>query len=159
VFLRLGDDLTMDDIAAEAGVSKGTVYVTFSSREALISELTVEALREVTAAYREAASSEDPWEALVDITLSTKLGPSRAGPLLDPDGPDSLDRRALRDAQKAFGELLDVLKERGIVRRDVTTTQVATLFYGLFTVLKPDPERSTEEVRPLGAIILRGIKA
>jgi AcrR family transcriptional regulator len=158
VFLRLGDALTMDDVAEEAKVSKGTVYATFPGRDEMVRELTVEALEESSAAYREAVRAEDPWQALTDGFLNPRLGASTAARLLDPGAPDSPERRALEESLRALGELLEVLKKRGIVRPEVTVTQVATMFYGLFTVLRAAPDRSVEETKPLAAIILRGIR-
>ena len=158
VFLRLGDALTMDDVADEAGVSKGTVYATFPGRDTLLRELTVEALEESSAAYREAIGAEDPWQSLTDGLLNRRLAASTAARLMDPDAPDSPEHRALEDSLRALGELVEVLQSRGIVRPEVTVTQVSTLLQGLFTVVRPDPDRSDEEARPLVAIILRGIR-
>jgi AcrR family transcriptional regulator len=148
----------MDDVAEEAGVSKGTVYATFPGRGTLLRELTVEALEKSTAAYREAIDAEEPWQALTDTFLNPTLATSTSARLLDPDAPDSPERRAHEDSLRALGELLEDLKRRGIVRPEVTVTQVVTLFRGLFTVPRPDPDRSTEERRLLAAIILRGIR-
>jgi AcrR family transcriptional regulator len=159
VFLRLGDALTMDDVAEEAGVSRGTVYATFPGRDTLLGELTVELLEESSAAYREAIGAEDPWQSLADGLVNPRLTASTAARLLDPDAPDSPEHRALEDSLRALGELLEVLKSRGFVRPEVTVTQVSTLLAGLFTILRPDPDRSDEEAGPLVAIILRGIRA
>jgi AcrR family transcriptional regulator len=158
VFQRLGDALTMDDVAEEAGVSRGTVYATFPGRDTLLRDLTVEALEESSAAYREAICTEDPWQSLADGLLDRRLAASTAARLMDPDAPDSPERRALEDSLRALGELLDVLRSRGFVRPEVTVTQVSTLLYGLFTVLRPGPDRSDDEARLLVAIILRGIR-
>ena len=158
VFQRLGDALTMDDVADEAGVSKGTVYATFPGRDTLLRELTVEALEASSAAYREAIGTEDPWQSLANGLLDPRLTASTAARLMDPDAPDSPEHRALEDTLRALGELLEVLQSRGVVRPEVTVTQVSTLLYGLFTALRHDPDRSEEEARPLVAIILRGIR-
>jgi AcrR family transcriptional regulator len=158
VFLRLGDALTMDDVADEAGVSKGTVYATFPGRDTLLRELTVEALEKGTAAYREAIAAEEPWQALMDTFLNPSLATSTSARLLDPGAPDSPERRAHEESLRTLGELLEVLKGQGIVRPEVTVTQVVTLFRGLFTAPRTDPDRSIEERRSLAAIILRGIR-
>ena len=159
VFLRLGDDLTMADVAEEAGVSRGTVYATFASREALISELTVEAVEEFTATFREALNAEDPWQMFEDLALNPKVGASASARLLDPNAPDSPELRAQKAAEKALEELLGVLKDRGIVRADVTVARLAKMYYGIFTALREDPFRSLDEEKALIAILLRGIRA
>jgi AcrR family transcriptional regulator len=158
VFLRLGDALTMDDVADEAGVSKGTVYATFPGRDTLVRDLTVEALEESSAAYREANGTEEPWQALAENFLNPTLAVPTSARLLDPGATDSAEHRAHEESLRALGELLEVLKTRGIVRPEVTVTQVVTLFRGLFTVPRPDPDRAIEERRSVAAIILRGIR-
>jgi hypothetical protein len=76
---------------------------------------------------------------------------------IDPEEVRTL-QKIFKDTLQALGELLEVLQSRGFVRPEVTLTQVSTLLYGLFTVVRPDPDRSDEEARSLVAIILRGIR-
>ncbi|MCX4963542.1 TetR/AcrR family transcriptional regulator [Streptomyces sp. NBC_00654] len=71
-FLREGFGVGMDTIAAEAGVSKVTVYNHFGSKEALFTAVIAGALDEPlggtsTAALAELADAEDLRPALVDV--------------------------------------------------------------------------------------------
>lgn len=63
LFLRLGYRASVDAIAAEAGVSKQTLYNHFGSKEALFSAVVSEALRPVTVSLADA--SEDLREGLI----------------------------------------------------------------------------------------------
>ncbi|MFF0148408.1 TetR family transcriptional regulator [Amycolatopsis sulphurea] len=64
--------LTVDDIAAEAGVAKGTVYYNFGSKDGLVDALLRFGVDLLAGRLRAAASDADPLdviEAQVDTTL------------------------------------------------------------------------------------------
>ncbi|AXB43656.1 TetR/AcrR family transcriptional regulator [Amycolatopsis albispora] len=56
--------LTVDEIAAEAGVAKGTVYYNFGSKDGLIDALLRYGVGQLADRLREAAAPADPVEAL-----------------------------------------------------------------------------------------------
>jgi len=64
VIMRRGyDTATMDEIAAEAGVGKGTLYNFFSSKEDLFLSLVMDGLERIRELVEaEVAPIEDPWE-------------------------------------------------------------------------------------------------
>lgn len=80
VFMASGfDGASMGEIARAAGVSKGTLYVYFDSKEALFEALTLEAKRELAdALFQLDADDPDLHGAL------TGLGRSYLGKLMDP---------------------------------------------------------------------------
>src|SRR6478609_10263572 len=63
VFAERGLDVSLDDIAAAAGVGVGTVYRRFPEKDALIDALFEDKIREVQAVAQAALEVEDPWEA------------------------------------------------------------------------------------------------
>jgi AcrR family transcriptional regulator len=63
LFAERGVDVSMDDIAAAAGVGIGTVYRRFPDREALIEALFEDKLERMAAMVRGTLEIEDPWEA------------------------------------------------------------------------------------------------
>jgi len=65
VFAARGLGVTMDDIAAHAGVGVGTVYRRFPDKDLLIEALFQDAMASIVAAGQEALEHEDPWEGLV----------------------------------------------------------------------------------------------
>ncbi|GAB3474691.1 TetR/AcrR family transcriptional regulator [Amycolatopsis cihanbeyliensis] len=75
--LRLADrqgliGLTVDEIAAEAGVAKGTVYYNFGSKDGLVDALLRYGVDQLAERLRTGAEAEDPvraLESLVDNSL------------------------------------------------------------------------------------------
>ena len=62
LFAARGLMVSLDEIAAEAGVGVGTVYRRFPDRDALIDALFEERIAEIAQAARDALEHEDPWE-------------------------------------------------------------------------------------------------
>jgi AcrR family transcriptional regulator len=71
LFAERGVDVSIDDIAAAAGVGIGTVYRRFPDREALIEALFEEKLGRIAKLAREALEIEDPWEAFLAFFRAT----------------------------------------------------------------------------------------
>jgi AcrR family transcriptional regulator len=156
-FDRLGGDLTMDDVAAEAGLSKGTVYRVFPTRDALLEEMTLELLGEVTKAYANAKDSDDPLGVLAEV-LRTRPGTAAGRARMTAPGQrSSRVRRALADTARELEELLDVMKSKGLVDPGVTAWHIRVLTRGLNSVLSDYPTHSSADVEQLTSIILRGI--
>jgi AcrR family transcriptional regulator len=67
VFADRGLDVSMDDIAAEAGVGVGTVYRRFPSKQALVDALFEQKISAVVAAAERAAAAPDAFDGLLDF--------------------------------------------------------------------------------------------
>jgi AcrR family transcriptional regulator len=158
-FDRLGDDLTMDDVAVEAGLSKGTVYRVFPTREELVEEMTYEVLEETATAYAAAARSEDPASALAEVLRARPWTSAGRGRMTAPDQSSERIREALADTARELEGLLDVLKAKGLVDPEVTAWHIRVLVRGLFTVLPDYPDCSAADADQLTSIILRGIRS
>jgi AcrR family transcriptional regulator len=65
LFAERGVDVSIDDIAAAAGVGIGTVYRRFPDREALIEALFEDKIARMAKLATDALEAEDPWEGLV----------------------------------------------------------------------------------------------
>ena len=156
-FIALGAAITMDDVAEEAGVSKGTVYKSYPSRDALLTEMTILRFEDVASTYRAAAGSDDPWQGLVAAFSDSTLGVGANYEVLDLDAPASPVHSAVLDGLAALETLLDAAKEQGHVRPEITATQVMALFRGVYAVLPSYADRSSEDIAGLVQIILRGI--
>ncbi len=74
--------LTMDDVAARAGVGRMTVYRRFGDREALIDALAVREFQACLAALDEAAGVDEPIHDQVAAGFVTSLRLVRTHPLL-----------------------------------------------------------------------------
>ena len=64
VFAERGLDVSLDDIAAAAGVGVGTVYRRFPDKDSLIDALFEDKIGETVQLATEALEIEDPWEGL-----------------------------------------------------------------------------------------------
>jgi AcrR family transcriptional regulator len=159
VFLRRGKALSMDEVAEQAQVSKGTVYNVFGSRDLLIDGLTIAHLDRAASSYRAAMSGEDPWEGLVNSVLTPTMGVAATADVMAPDAEASPVRTAYLNCHAALDDLLALLKQRGLVRPEISATQVATLFRGLYQALPSYAERDVAATIELGRIILRGIRS
>ncbi len=65
--------LTVDDIAAEAGVAKGTVYYNFGSKDRLVDALLRYGVGVLAQRLREAAGDGDPME-IIESQVDSALG-------------------------------------------------------------------------------------
>ncbi|XAZ30066.1 TetR/AcrR family transcriptional regulator [Paenarthrobacter ureafaciens] len=160
VFARLGSVMTMDDVAREAGVSKGTVYAAFGSRKHLIDAMAVQFLDRATRKYIEALEAPSAWDAMVEIVLNPTMGvASTAGDAMNPDRGDDEVTRAYRRTSDALSALIEKGKREGSISSNVTVNHVETLIRGLFLALRPYSPHFVELAREYGMIIMKGIRA
>ncbi|MFE9446396.1 TetR/AcrR family transcriptional regulator [Streptomyces sp. NPDC006602] len=159
VFEQRGNAMTMDDVAAEAGVSKGTVYNTFGTRQDLVDEMTVEFLGRATDSYRQELDSESVWDALLDVILTPTFGVAARPEILDPKAPAGRVKDALTVALTAFGELVERGKSEGVIRPEITVDHLLVLFRGLAMALPEYSLGRATQAKEYAVIILRGIHA
>lgn len=161
VFARRGTDLTMDDVAAEARLSRGTVYATYPTREKMVEGLVVSELDGATAAYEQACQAADPWEALREVLIMPRVAVMVRAQVVDPKTSSRRIRSALKRTESALENLLEKLREQGRVRPDVTAWHLRILFRGIYTVVSDYPtSRKVRrgQVEILTSIILSGIQ-
>ena len=131
LFAERGVEVSVEDIAAAAGVGIGTFYRRFPDRESLVEAVFATKLERAAESAREALDIEDPWEAfrtfvmrvarmhardrgLNDVLLSSDRGRERVA--------------AFRETiQPLAGRLLDRAKAAGALRQDVTLFDIAML--------------------------------
>src|SRR3954453_14009210 len=65
VFAEKGDSAVVPEIAARAGVGKGTVYRCFPTKDHLVAAVATQRVRWFEQETREAATSDDPWNAFM----------------------------------------------------------------------------------------------
>ena len=162
LILRYGyHKTTIDDIAREAGVGKGTLYLHWNTREALFTALIVR---------EKVAMAEDIKQRLAgDAAGATLRGLLKHAALALMQRP-LLKAVLLRDTE-VFGKLvqreqsstlsaevlvgfttyLEMLREQGLVRTDLSLHELAALFSSIFTgfflaaPLLPDAFRPSDE--------------
>jgi AcrR family transcriptional regulator len=138
VFAERGIDVTLDDIAAHAGLGVGTVYRRFADREALVEALFDQRARLMLGLMQSALQAPDGWEALVEVirTTCTALATDRGFRqvmLSSKYGHDEVAR-----CRAEFPPLVEQLVERakatGKLRSDFEATDVPMIFLMVGTV-------------------------
>ncbi|WP_336204508.1 TetR/AcrR family transcriptional regulator [Nonomuraea sp. LPB2021202275-12-8] len=157
LILRWGyDKTTIDDVAKQAGVAKGTIYLHWKTRDALFAALLrrerVLMMEEVRAAAP--ASPRDLIGGLAGALLRRPL--MRALMLGDAEVLGKLSKQKQESAttpalSSAFEDYLGTLAEQGVIRSDRALaehlTVVSSVLYGfLFThALLPEPARAPDD--------------
>ena len=163
VFADRGLDVSLDDIAAAAGVGVGTVYRRFPNKDSLIDALFEEKMGRVIALAREALEIEDPWEGLVAFMTGVcrwqaeDRGFKEALASTDP-GRERVHAARDRIAPLA-GELLDRAKAAGAVREDLGAFDVPLMHFAVGFVAEKTRDVSPDYWQRILTIFLDGIAA
>ena len=131
-FAAGGADVSLDEVARQAGVGVATLYRNFPSREDLAEAVYVTEVDELCRYGERLEGRGDPWDALVSWLrrFVTYLGTRRV--LLDALDRESGAFRACRDALYATGEpLLARAQQAGRARAEVTIDDVLRFFLGV----------------------------
>jgi AcrR family transcriptional regulator len=144
--LTVAPDASMAQIAARAGVGIGTLYRRYPSRDALVAQLCLHAVRQVEAEAYVALdrARAHPWGAFVGfMTKSVTDGAgSLAVALAGTFSPTDELRAAAQSLHQAVEQLLDCAQAASAVRADLTTEDVGLLLEQLRAVRVADPDRA-----------------
>ena len=136
---------TMDDIAHEAELSKGTLYLYFDSKDELYLEIAVRAVRDIVAAFEAAeagaGSGYDHVERMVDAYLKFATEHSdrflvAIGWMTTEPGPVASSerfgeyRRLVGEAHGMATRAIELGKRDGSVRDDVETSTLVAQMWG-----------------------------
>lgn len=148
----------MEAVAESAGVSKGTVYATFGTRQQLIDEMTIQGLQQSAHAFRAAAESATPtWDALVDVVTQPQAVFFARPDVSAPDATDDPVHDAFIGARDAFALLLHRGQQEGLLRQDITIEHIQVLFHGMYLALGEYSVERLADIRSCAEVILRGL--
>ena len=162
-------DTTVDEIARAAGVAKGTFFVHFATKDAVITELV---RRQIRSARKARTQAKNPLEALVAavMTLGTEAAASRT--LSRACFAASLDNAAIGGfADALFGELMEEMMSDvraaqtvGLLRPDADPQMVVESLIASYLgaavhfVTSPRVRPLAEVLRPLIEANLEGFR-
>lgn len=119
---------SVDDIAAAAGIGKGTIYLYFESKEALFRALCTHVTGHVMADVEAVIGDDGPAFVRVASALRVKFGRMFRGIATAPYGRELIESRdelavdIFRTFDKRFEALVTSLIERGIMRGELRAT-------------------------------------
>jgi AcrR family transcriptional regulator len=161
VFAERGLDVSLDDIAAAAGVGVGTVYRRFPDKDALIDALFEDKIGEVVQTAEDAWAIEDPWasfEAFMRGMCRHQAEDRGLKEALLERGTERMTRARERIAPVAM-RVLRRAQEAGVVRADLGPFDVPLLHFSIGHVAERTREVAPDYwERPL-AIFLDGVRA
>jgi len=120
--------VTMDDLAVELGMSKKTLYASFTSKEKLLEAVLVSKFHDIDADLRKITSDcSDVPAALHRLVAcvqrhTTEIQPSFVRDMRrEPDLFEGVERRRRAIIRRYFSRVFEAGRKAGIVRHDVPT--------------------------------------
>lgn len=135
LFAAHGLEVSLDDVADEAGVGIGTVYRRFANRDELITGIFLESLKEVSERASAVVDEPDPWRAVVDLlnVFATSMAQNRGLATIimriDPSHPDIETTK--QKLNLCVRQVIGRAQEAEVVRPDLAASDV----FGFFTML------------------------
>lgn len=163
LFAERGLDVSLDEIAATAGLGVGTVYRRFPTKEALVEELFEDRLREVVVAGERAVADPDPWRGLVGFLEDTNAQHAtdrglREVTLGSRFGHDHV-ARARDSLQPIITQLVVRAQEHGRLRTDVAPADVPIITIMVSAVADYAGQVEPDIWRRYLSLILDGLRA
>ncbi|WP_019926339.1 TetR/AcrR family transcriptional regulator [Nocardia sp. BMG111209] len=162
MFAEHGVDVAMADIARHAGVSNGTLYNRFPTRQDLIDAVFLDRLETLAVLADQAAAEPDPWQGVVTyVTGMCELQAEDRG--FNEVAARGLRSDAARELQvrgaSALGELFTRAKAAGELRPDLTLGDLAFVVWGISRTVEMTRETAPHAWRRHLALYLDGMRA
>jgi AcrR family transcriptional regulator len=163
LFAEHGVDVAMADIARHAGVSNGTLYNRFPTRQDLIEAVFTDRMETMAELAGQALADEDPWRGFTAyLTAICELQAADRGfneVAARGLAASPAARRLQEMAQAAITELLDRAKRAGALRDDVTMEDLAFVVWGISRTVEMTAGFAPRLWRRHLALLLDGFRA
>lgn len=163
LFAERGLDAPLDEIARRAGVSIGTLYNHFPTREALFDAIFPQRLAALDSIAAAAAAEPDPWQGFVTFVHGTIDMQTE-----DRGLNDALAQRvpvsdqvveACHRGFRHMAEIIDRAKASGQLRADFEVADFATLVWAMSQVITESSTVAPDACRRFLAFFLDGLRA
>jgi len=162
VFTECGLDVSLDEVARQAGVGVGTVYRRFRTKEELVEALFVDRIDAIAAIAERAAEEPDPWTGLVSFMeqmaemLAGDLG-LRQMLMFATYGQDQVAYARQRNAP-LVEKLVERAQEAGQVRPDLRQTDIPFIVFMLTDAAEIARNASPDIWRRYLALVIDGMR-
>ena len=161
LFASRGLSVTLDDIAAEAGVNVATAYRHFANKHELLEGFVNQKVAEAVTIAEESAAVDDPWEGLTQFfTRSLDLMTSSRGvhDMFAPGYAAEQLESVEEQLQRPLRRLLKRAQQAGLVRRDVVTEDLGVLLQMLAAAADISTSDPAKLLRRYLQLILAGLR-
>jgi AcrR family transcriptional regulator len=159
-FTRSGANVSLDDVAKQAGVGAGTLYRHFPTRDALLEAVYRSEVGKLAAAERQFSSTMPPIEALrawmllfVDYIAAKQIIAPALNAMVG--GPSKLFEATSCQVKEAIGALVERAVENGDLRPDLDPFDLLRALVGVSNVASgpdwPQSARRLVEILVLGS--------
>lgn len=168
VFAQRGLDVSLDEVAKEAGLGVGTVYRRFPNREALIGALFDDMVVSIKRIADEAVALPRAWDGLVHFMTDMLATQAHDKGLRDAmiaqemhlDVHDPEKGQAVREiVQPMFDTLIERAQREGDLRADVTSTDIAVLLITAVSMLELTAPVAPGNWRRHLSVMIDGLRA
>jgi AcrR family transcriptional regulator len=162
VFAEKGEAAVVPEIAARAGVGKGTVYRCFPTKDLLVAAVATERVRWFEREARAAAAAADPWAAFTAFMAEVADAHCRDRGMVASmsqalEEPELLEARA--DAHAALRELMDRAIAQGAMRADADPADLKILLGGIARSLAAAQEPDAAVWRRSAQLVVDAFRA
>lgn len=162
LFAERGVAVAMADIARHAGVSNGTLYNRFPTREDLIEAAFTDRLETMAALAAQALADEDPWRGFTGyLTAVCELQAADRGfNEVVARLPFSLEAQRLQsEAVAAIAKLMHRARQAGALRDDLAVEDLAFVSWGISRTVERTADLAPRLWRRHLALLLDGFRA
>ncbi len=163
VFAESGFEVTMDQIAARAGVGVGTAYRRFANKDEILGALFADRIATLVAVVKRALEQEDPWLGIIEFLEGTINAQARDRGLRELALNSTRGREYAAEARRLLQPMTQELVARaqraGSLRPGIETTDLVIVQLMLSTVSGAPGDAEVALWRRFLPLVIDGLRA